>query len=85
MLTYTVGTPVIKVSRTESYGATVIITGNNYDEAFDACKQAVDEAKGTLVHPFDDPFVIAGTRLQQPVVKAYFYSTTFPRPRYHWT
>jgi len=36
------------------------LVGNNYDEAYDACKIAVKEAKGTLIHPFDDPHVIAG-------------------------
>ena len=55
-----VGTPVIKVTRTKFYGADIVLTGNNYDEASAACKAAVLERKGTLVHPFDDKLVIAG-------------------------
>lgn len=54
------GTPVIKVSRTQFYGAEVKLVGNNYDEAFEACLQAVKESNGTLVHPFDDSAIIAG-------------------------
>lgn len=60
LLKNVIGTPVIKVSRTQDYGATVKIVGNNYDEAFDACKLAVDESGGTLIHPFDDKSIIAG-------------------------
>ena len=55
-----IGTPVIKVTRTKFYGADIVLTGNNYDEASAACKAAVLERKGTLVHPFDDKLVIAG-------------------------
>lgn len=54
------GTPVIKVTRTKSYGANVVQTGASFDEAFDACMKHIDEVKGTLVHPFDDIHVISG-------------------------
>lgn len=53
-------TPLIKVEATRSHGATVILHGNNYDEA---CREAyrLEQAKGlTFVHPFDDPAVMAG-------------------------
>lgn len=54
------GTPVIKVSRTKEFGADVRIVGSNFDESFEACMEEVNRVKGTLVHPFDDPLVIAG-------------------------
>ncbi|HVW09889.1 MAG TPA: threonine ammonia-lyase [Bryobacteraceae bacterium] len=53
-------TPLIKVSSTRDYGAEVILTGANFDEA---CQEAerIREAEGlTFVHPFDDDAVIAG-------------------------
>ena len=54
------GTPVIKVTRTKSYGANVVLTGGSFDEAFDACMKRIEEVNGTLVHPFDDVHVISG-------------------------
>jgi len=54
------GTPVIKVTRTKDYGATVQLVGNGFDDAFEACMNHINEHGGTLVHPFDDVHVIAG-------------------------
>lgn len=53
-------TPVIKVTRTKDYGATVRLIGDNYDDSYDACIEEVEKVGGTLVHPFDDVTVIAG-------------------------
>ncbi|MEG1991911.1 MAG: threonine ammonia-lyase [Acetivibrio sp.] len=53
-------TPLIKVNRTKSYGAEVVLFGNVYD---DACKHALKlaEEKGyTFIHPFDDEEVATG-------------------------
>lgn len=53
-------TPLIKVNRTKSYGAEVVLYGDCYDEA---CEHAYDlaEQKGyTFIHPFDDPAVATG-------------------------
>ncbi len=53
-------TPLIKVNRTKSYGAEVVLYGNVYD---DACKYALNLAKengSTFVHPFDDEVVATG-------------------------
>ena len=53
-------TPLIKVNRTKSYGAEVILYGDVYDEA---CAHALElaEKKGyTFIHPFDDPVVATG-------------------------
>lgn len=53
-------TPLIKVNRTKSYGAEVILYGNVYDEA---CQYALDLAKEcgyTFIHPFNDEVVATG-------------------------
>lgn len=53
-------TPLIKVNRTKSYGAEVILHGDVYD---DSCSYAISlaEKKGlTFVHPFDDLEVACG-------------------------
>lgn len=53
-------TPLIKVNRTKSYGAEVILYGDVYDEA---CAHAYELAKQhgyTFIHPFDDLAVATG-------------------------
>ncbi len=53
-------TPLIKVNRTKSYGAEVVLYGDVYDEA---CAHALDLAKEkgyTFIHPFDDLAVATG-------------------------
>ena len=53
-------TPLIKVNRTKSYGAEVVLHGDVYD---DACAYALDlaEKEGcTFVHPFDDLDIATG-------------------------
>jgi threonine dehydratase len=53
-------TPLIKVNRTKSYGAEVILYGNVYDEA---CQYALELAKEhgyTFIHPFNDEVVATG-------------------------
>ncbi len=53
-------TPLIKVNRTKSYGAEVVLHGDVYD---DACAHALclAEEKGyTFIHPFDDEVVATG-------------------------
>ena len=47
-------TPLIKVNRTESYGATVVLYGNVYDEAAAYAKKLAEEEGMTFIHPFDD-------------------------------
>ena len=53
-------TPLIKVNRTKSYGAEVILYGNVYDEACNYALQLAEEKGYTFVHPFDDPVVATG-------------------------
>lgn len=53
-------TPLIKVNRTKSYGAEVVLYGDVYD---DACSKALELAKEngyTFIHPFDDLAVATG-------------------------
>jgi len=56
-------TPIIKVDAVRGFSneqSEVILVGNNYDEAY-AATMACMEAEGrVLVHPFNDPLVIAG-------------------------
>jgi threonine dehydratase len=53
-------TPLIKVSNTERFGARAVLHGRSYDEAMAKALQIRDAEGLTLVHPFDDPQVIAG-------------------------
>ena len=53
-------TPDIKVEAVKSYGSEVVLFGDNYDEAYEHCTQLVVETGKTFIHPFNDPFVIAG-------------------------
>ena len=48
-----------KVSATRSYGATVILEGNNYDESWLKAKKIAEETGATIVHAFDDSHIIA--------------------------
>lgn len=53
-------TPLIKVNRTKSYGAEVILHGDVYDEACAHAYQLAEEKGYTFVHPFDDLDVACG-------------------------
>lgn len=53
-------TPLIKVNRTKSYGAEVILHGDVYDEACAKAYQLAEEKGYTFVHPFDDLDVACG-------------------------
>ena len=53
-------TPIVKVQQTESHGATVILHGETFDEAYAYARELEAERGLTFVHPFDDPAVIAG-------------------------
>ncbi len=53
-------TPIIKVTRTRSYGATVVLHGANFDEAYAEALRIQKRDNRVFIHPFDDPFVIAG-------------------------
>ena len=53
-------TPLIKVERTKSYGAEVILKGDVYDEACAYALELAEEEGYTFIHPFDDPAVATG-------------------------
>jgi len=54
------GTPRPKVEATKGYGAEVILHGTVFDEALEYTMMLVRKYGYTFVHPFDDPYVIAG-------------------------
>ena len=47
-------TPLMKVNRTKSYGAEVVLHGNVYDEACEHAYKLAEENGYTFIHPFDD-------------------------------
>ncbi len=51
---------IAKVESTRSYGATVTLEGDHVSESLEAATQRAAEAGMTLVHPFDDPDIVAG-------------------------
>lgn len=53
-------TPLIKVNRTKSYGAEVVLYGNVYDEACEYALKLAEEKGYTFIHPFDDLTVATG-------------------------
>jgi threonine dehydratase len=53
-------TPLIKVNRTKSYGAEVILHGSVYDEACQYALQLAEEQGYTFIHPFNDETVATG-------------------------
>ena len=52
--------PLVKVMATQGYGASVVLHGFNYDDAYQRCLELQEETGATFVHAFDDPDVIAG-------------------------
>ena len=53
-------TPLMKVNRTKSYGAEVVLHGDVYDEAAAHAARLAEENGYTFIHPFDDPAVATG-------------------------
>src|SRR5215475_1001532 len=53
-------TPFNKVANTEAYGAEVILSGEDIAAGERLAAQLIGEHGYTLVHPYDDPVVIAG-------------------------
>ena len=53
-------TPLIKVDRTKSYGAEVVLYGDVYDEACEKAYELAKETGYTFIHPFDDLAVATG-------------------------
>ncbi len=55
-----VTTPRVKIDAVQALGAEVVLHGDSYSDAEGHAVQLVSERGLTLVHPFDDPHVIAG-------------------------
>jgi threonine dehydratase len=53
-------TPTVKVTQTENFGATVVLHGDMFDDAYSRAKEISLEKGLVFVHPFDDPQIIAG-------------------------
>ena len=53
-------TPLIKVNRTKSYGAEVVLFGDVYDEACAYADELAEKNEYTVIHPFDDLAVATG-------------------------
>jgi len=52
--------PLAKVMATEGNGATVVLHGQTYDDAYHHCLELQQQSGATFIHAFDDPQVIAG-------------------------
>lgn len=52
--------PLSKVVATRNYGAEVVQVGTVYDDAYKKACEIQAETGATFLHPFDDPYVIAG-------------------------
>jgi threonine dehydratase len=53
-------TPITKVEATKVAGAEVILQGETFDDAMSVARFLAAERGLTMIHPFDDPAVIAG-------------------------
>jgi threonine dehydratase len=54
------GASEFKIAATRSYGASIDLEAHDPGEAFERLDTLIAETGRTLVHPFDDPIVIAG-------------------------
>jgi threonine dehydratase len=54
------GTPFTKVKHTREFGAQIVIEGASLSESYVRAKALAAEHGFTLIHPYDDPLVIAG-------------------------
>ncbi len=55
-----VGAPLAKVTATQGYGATVVLAGETYNDAYARACEIQRETGATYIHAFDDPDIIAG-------------------------
>lgn len=52
--------PFAKIFATRNYGGEVVLEGEIYDEAYQKALEIKEATGATFVHPFNDPYVIAG-------------------------
>ncbi|WP_291852100.1 threonine ammonia-lyase [Bradyrhizobium sp.] len=55
-----VGTPMVKVENTRRHGAAIVISGATLEEAGAFARAHAAAHDMTLIHPYDDPLIIAG-------------------------
>ncbi|UFZ05538.1 threonine ammonia-lyase [Bradyrhizobium ontarionense] len=55
-----VGTPMVKVENTRRHGAEVVISGATLEEAGAFAREHGAAHGMTMIHPYDDPLIIAG-------------------------
>jgi threonine dehydratase len=55
-----VTTPFVKIAATKSHGADVVLHGETVSESQSRCEEIQSERGLTLVHPYDDPHIMAG-------------------------
>jgi threonine dehydratase len=55
-----VGTPLIKVSRTQGYGADVVLFGESYDDAYAHACELMERSGAVYIHAYDDDAIMAG-------------------------
>ena len=55
-----VTTPQIKIQAVMALGATVLLHGDSYNDAYDHAIEHAKQKNATFIHPYDDPDVIAG-------------------------
>lgn len=53
-------TPFSKVERTRQHGANVVLHGRTLDDSRERAAELIEEHDYILVHPYDDPAIIAG-------------------------
>ncbi len=53
-------TPPTKVGNTEKWGARIVLAGQTLDESYAIAQEMALKENLTLIHPYDDPVVIAG-------------------------
>jgi threonine dehydratase len=54
------GTPMVKIENTRRHGAEIIISGATLEEAGDFTRKYCQTNGMTLIHPYDDPLIVAG-------------------------
>src|SRR6516165_2431052 len=55
-----IGTPMVKIENTRRHGAEVIVIGQTLEEAGQFASEHGKARGMTLIHPYDDPLIIAG-------------------------
>ena len=55
-----IGTPMVKIENTRRHGAETIISGKTLEEATEFARAHGKAHDLTMIHPYDDPLIIAG-------------------------